>query len=118
MDGVVTDGGSAVDEAMLTGEPMPVVKGPGDQVIGATINTTGSFVFRATRVGRDTVLAQIVQMVQAAQGSKAPIQRLADRVSAMFVPLVMVLAAPPSWRGTCWARSRRSRTAWWRPSPC
>jgi len=93
VDGLVTDGGSAVDEAMLTGEPMPVVKGVGDEVIGATINTSGSFVFRATRVGRDTVLAQIVQMVQAAQGSKAPVQRLADQVSARFVPLVMALAA-------------------------
>ncbi|HMJ81143.1 MAG TPA: heavy metal translocating P-type ATPase [Candidatus Dormibacteraeota bacterium] len=92
VDGVVTDGTSAVDESMLTGEPMPVAKSHGDAVIGATMNTTGSFVMRATRVGADTVLAQIVRMVEAAQGSKAPIQRLADRVAAVFVPLVMTLA--------------------------
>jgi Cu+-exporting ATPase len=93
VDGIVTDGASVVDESMLTGESMPVTKAAGDEVIGATLNTTGSFVFRATRVGRDSVLGQIVRMVQAAQGSKAPIQRLADSVSARFVPLVMALAA-------------------------
>ena len=71
---------------MLTGEPIPSRKGPGDEVIGATINTTGSFVMRATRVGRDTALARIVELVQRAQGSKAPIQRLADRISEVFVP--------------------------------
>jgi Cu+-exporting ATPase len=78
---------------MLTGEAMPVTKGPGDEVIGATINTTGSFVMRATRVGRDTALAQIVEMVRRAQGSKAPIQRLADQISGVFVPVVLVVAA-------------------------
>ncbi|HXQ96304.1 MAG TPA: heavy metal translocating P-type ATPase [Candidatus Acidoferrales bacterium] len=88
VDGVVVSGTSAVDESMLTGEALPAEKRAGDEVIGATLNTTGSFVFRATRVGRDTALAQIVRMVQAAQGSKAPIQRLADRVSAYFVPFV------------------------------
>jgi Cu+-exporting ATPase len=93
VDGVLTDGTSAVDESMLTGEAIPVTKGTGDVVIGATLNTTGSFVMRATRVGADTVLAQIVRLVEAAQGSKAPIQRLADRVAAVFVPLVMALAA-------------------------
>jgi Cu+-exporting ATPase len=93
VDGVVTEGTSAVDEAMLTGEAMPVTKGPGDEVIGATLNTTGSFVMRATRVGRETALAQIVEMVRRAQGSKAPIQRLADRISDVFVPVVMVVAA-------------------------
>jgi P-type Cu+ transporter len=93
VDGVVTLGTSAVDESMLTGESLPVSKAAGDEVIGATLNTTGSFVFRATRVGRDTVLGQIVRMVQAAQGSKAPIQRLADTVSARFVPMVIGLAA-------------------------
>ncbi|MGZ3588565.1 MAG: heavy metal translocating P-type ATPase [Candidatus Limnocylindrales bacterium] len=93
VDGVVTDGASAVDESMLTGEAMPVAKARGDPVIGATLNTTGSFVMRATRVGSDTVLAQIVRLVEAAQGSKAPIQRLADRVASVFVPLVMLLAA-------------------------
>src|SRR5450759_2216591 len=80
-DGVLTEGSSAVDEAMLTGEAMPVTKRPGDEVIGATLNTTGSFVMRATRVGSETALAQIVELVRRAQGSKAPIQRLADRIS-------------------------------------
>jgi Cu+-exporting ATPase len=93
VDGIVASGSTSVDEAMLTGEPMPVSKGPGDQVIGATINGTGSFVMRATHVGRDTVLASIVRMVREAQGSKAPIQRVADRVIDWFVPLVIVLAA-------------------------
>ena len=93
VDGIVTLGTSSVDESMLTGESLPVTKAVGDEVIGATLNTTGSFVFRATRVGRDTVLGQIVRLVQAAQGSKAPIQRLADTVSARFVPMVIGLAA-------------------------
>jgi Cu+-exporting ATPase len=92
VDGVVVDGTSAVDESMLTGEAMPVVKGRGDEVIGATINTNGTFVFRATRVGRDTALARIVALVEQAQGSKAPIQRLADRISEAFVPAVLVVA--------------------------
>ena len=92
VDGVVHEGSSAVDEAMLTGEAMPVTKGPGDEVIGATLNTTGSFIMRTTRVGRDTALAQIVEMVRRAQGSKAPIQRLADRISGVFVPVVLVVA--------------------------
>jgi Cu+-exporting ATPase len=93
VDGVVVDGASALDESMITGESMPVVKGPGDAVTGATLNTTGAFTFRATRVGADTVLARIVRMVADAQGSRAPIQRLADAVSERFVPLVIVLAA-------------------------
>ena len=93
VDGIVVQGGSAVDESMLTGEAIPVEKGVGDEVIGATLNTTGSFVFRATRVGRDTALARIVAMVQAAQGSKAPIQRMADQVSAWFVPFVLATGA-------------------------
>jgi P-type Cu+ transporter len=93
VDGVVAEGMSAVDESMLTGEPIPATKGPGDEVIGATINTTGSFVMRATRVGRDTALARIVELVQRAQGSKAPIQRLADRISEIFVPAVLLTAA-------------------------
>jgi Cu+-exporting ATPase len=93
VDGLVVEGGSAVDASMLTGEPIPVVVGPGDDVIGATQNTTGTFVMRATRVGRDTALARIVDLVQRAQGSKAPIQRLADRVAEVFVPLVLVVAA-------------------------
>jgi len=91
VDGLVVSGGSAVDESMLTGEAMPVSKCPDDEVIGATINTSGSFVMRATRVGRDTALARIVELVRRAQGSKAPIQRLADRVSERFVPFVLVV---------------------------
>ena len=78
---------------MLTGESLPVEKGPGDTVIGATLNKTGSFVFSATKVGRDTTLAQIVRLVEEAQGSKAPMQRLADTISGYFVPVVLVLAA-------------------------
>ena len=93
VDGIVVEGMSAVDEAMLTGEPIPATKTAGDEVIGATVNTTGSFVMRATRVGRDTALARIVELVERAQGSKAPIQRLADRVSEVFVPLVLVVAS-------------------------
>jgi P-type Cu+ transporter len=93
VDGRIEDGRSALDESMLTGESLPVDKGPGDQVIGATLNKTGSFVFRATKVGRDTTLAQIVRLVEEAQGSKAPMQRLADRISEVFVPAILVLAA-------------------------
>jgi len=93
VDGVVVSGGSSIDESMLTGEPVPVLRGEGDQVIGATMNGSGTFVLRATHVGRDAVLGQIVRMVRDAQGSKAPIQRIADRVIEWFVPLVLVLAA-------------------------
>jgi Cu+-exporting ATPase len=92
VDGRITDGSSALDESMLTGEAMPVAKGIGDEVTGATLNTTGTFLFRATRVGRDTVLAQIVRLVEQAQGSKAPIQQLADRVTGWFVPAVVLVA--------------------------
>ena len=92
VDGVVTEGRSAVDESMLTGESIPVEKGPGDEVIGATLNRTGSFRFRATKVGRDTALAQIVRLVEEAQGSKAPIQRVADYIASIFVPVVLAVA--------------------------
>ena len=92
VDGVVTEGASAVDESMLTGEPMPVGKKIGDEVIGATLNTTGSITFRATRVGKDSALGQIVRLVEDAQATKAPIQRLADRVAGVFVPVVIALA--------------------------
>ena len=92
VDGVVIEGRSAVDESMLTGEPIPVDKKPGDTVFGGTINWEGLLTFRATRVGKETALAQIISMVQDAQGSKAPIQALADRVAAIFVPAVIVIA--------------------------
>ena len=92
VDGVVFEGRSSVDESMLTGESMPVGKGPGDEVIGATLNKLGALKFEALKVGKDTALAQIVRMVEEAQGSKAPIQRLADQVSAVFVPAVIGVA--------------------------
>jgi len=92
VDGVVTEGRSSVDESMVTGEPIPVEKTEGDKVTGGTINATGSFVMRAERVGADTLLAQIVRMVGEAQRSRAPIQRLADTVSAWFVPAVVIIA--------------------------
>ncbi|MEH1885944.1 heavy metal translocating P-type ATPase [Nostoc sp.] len=92
VDGEVIAGASTVDEAMVTGESLPVKKQPGDEVIGATINGAGAFQFRVTRVGNDTFLAQIVKLVQQAQGSKAPIQRLADRVTGWFVPAVIAVA--------------------------
>jgi len=92
VDGIITDGKSSVDESMITGESMPVKKEKGDEVIGATINRTGSFQFRATKVGKDTALAQIIKLVQDAQGSKAPIQRLADVIAGYFVPIVISIA--------------------------
>jgi len=93
VDGLVLEGASSVDASMLTGEPVPVEVVPGTEVIGGTINRTGTFVMRATRVGHDTALARIVDAVRSAQGSKAPIQRLADRIAEAFVPLVLILAA-------------------------
>jgi Cu+-exporting ATPase len=93
VDGVVVEGASTVDESMLTGESLPVDKASAAAVFGGTVNRTGSFVFRATRVGRETTLARIVKLVEEAQGSRAPIQRLADRVAAVFVPVVLVIAA-------------------------
>jgi Cu+-exporting ATPase len=109
VDGVVMEGRSAVDESMLTGESLPVEKGPGDPVIGATLNKLGMLKFEATKVGRETALAQIVRLVEDAQGSKAPIQKLADQVSAIFVPIVIAIAAvtflawyffiPAAWGG-------------------
>jgi Cu+-exporting ATPase len=93
VDGVIKEGYSSVDESMVTGESMPAEKKPGDTVIGATINKTGSFRFEATKVGRETMLSQIISMVQEAQGSKPPIARLADRIASIFVPTVMGIAA-------------------------
>jgi Cu+-exporting ATPase len=106
VDGVVLEGRSAVDESMLTGEPLPVERTTGDRVVGATVNQTGSLVIRAEKVGAETLLAQIVQMVAEAQRSRAPIQRLADRVAAGFVPAVIgvALASFAAW-------------AWWGPEP-
>src|SRR5437867_4366910 len=92
VDGVILEGTSSLDESMLTGESMPVDKGPGDQVIGATLNKTGYFRFKATQVGADTALAQIVRLVEEAQGSKPPIARLVDQVAAFFVPIVIAVA--------------------------
>jgi Cu+-exporting ATPase len=92
VDGIIKEGYSSIDESMVTGESIPVEKNAGDEVIGATINKTGSFQFEATKVGKDTVLSQIIRMVEEAQGSKAPIQRLADVISAYFVPAVIVVA--------------------------
>jgi len=108
VDGEIIDGNSTLNEAMMTGESLPVEKSIGDSVIGGTLNQTGSFRFRATRVGRDTMLSQMIKLIAEAQGSKAPIQRLADQVSAVFVPVVVGIAiltfiiwfllAPAEWR--------------------
>ncbi|PIR04730.1 MAG: copper-translocating P-type ATPase [Candidatus Liptonbacteria bacterium CG11_big_fil_rev_8_21_14_0_20_35_14] len=92
VDGVITEGESFVDESMVTGESMPVEKKINDSVVSGTINTNGSFIFRATKVGNETLLAQIIKMVEEAQGSRAPIQALADKISAIFVPIVLVIA--------------------------
>ncbi len=92
VDGIIVSGSSYVDESMITGEPMPVQKKENDLVVGGTINTTGAFVFKATKVGEETMLAHIIKMVEEAQGSKAPIQALADKISAIFVPTVLVIA--------------------------
>jgi P-type Cu+ transporter len=92
VDGILVEGSSEVDESMLTGEPLPVAKNPGDRVVGGTLNTTGAFRYRATSVGAESVLARIVGLMEEAQSSRAPIQRLADKVSAVFVPTVLAIA--------------------------
>src|SRR5699024_7275293 len=92
VDGEIIEGQSAIDESMLTGESIPIDKVPGDSVIGATINKNGALRINATKVGKDTALAQIVRVVEEAQGSKADIQRLADKISGVFVPIVVVIA--------------------------
>src|SRR5690606_16448673 len=93
VDGAIVDGSSYVDESMITGEPIPAEKHGGDPVVGGTVNKTGAFTFRATKVGADTVLAQIIRMVEEAQAAKPPIQQLADRIAGVFVPIVMAVAA-------------------------
>jgi P-type Cu+ transporter len=107
VDGVVTEGSSAVDESMVTGEPMPIVKDPGSRVIGATMNGTGTLLMRAERVGSETMLAQIVAMVSEAQRTRAPIQHLADRVAAYFVPAVVVIAIVAFTAWTLWGPAPR-----------
>ncbi len=92
VDGMIIEGHSSIDESMLTGEPLPVEKGAGDRVVGGTLNTAGSFLMTATHIGRDTVLAHIIDMVRTAQGSKPPVGRLADRVAGVFVPAVLLIA--------------------------
>lgn len=92
VDGIITEGNSFVDESMVTGEPMPAQKKVGDNIVAGTINTSGSFTFKATKVGSETLLAHIIKMVEEAQGSKAPIQALADKISSVFVPVVLVIA--------------------------
>ena len=109
VDGIIVDGVSTIDESMLTGESAPVDKAPGDQVIGATINGTGAFLFRATAVGQDTALAQIVRLVEDAQGAKPPMQRLADTVSAWFVPGVLIAAVVTF---TVWALAGSAGNHW------
>jgi len=92
VDGVITEGSSYIDESMVTGEPMPAQKKIGDSIVSGTLNTSGSFTFKATKVGSETLLAQIIKMVEEAQGSKAPIQALADKISSVFVPITLVIA--------------------------
>ncbi|HAR50857.1 MAG TPA: heavy metal translocating P-type ATPase, partial [Roseovarius nubinhibens] len=92
VDGELTEGRANIDESMITGEPLPVAKTPGDAVTGGTVNGTGSFEFRATRVGADTTLAQIIRMVEEAQGARLPIQGLVDRITLWFVPAVIAVA--------------------------
>jgi Cu2+-exporting ATPase/Cu+-exporting ATPase len=92
VDGEIVEGVSFIDESMITGEPMPIERKIGDLVVAGTINTTGSFIFKATKIGSETLLAQIIKMVEEAQGSRAPIQRLADKISGIFVPIVLVLS--------------------------
>jgi Cu+-exporting ATPase len=107
LDGIVLEGSSAVDESMVTGEPIPVVKRNGDRVIGATVNATGTFVMEVERVGPDTLLAQIVRMVSEAQRSRAPIQKLADRVSSYFVPAVVFIAVLTFFIWSIWGPDPR-----------
>lgn len=118
VDGVITEGSSSVDESMVSGEPIPVEKNPHDAVIGGTVNGTGSFIMRATKVGDDTLLAQIVRMVAEAQRSRAPIQRLVDTVASWFVPAVLLTAVSLLSSGRGLGRSPLTRLRWslqWKP---
>ena len=92
LDGIIVEGKSSIDESMISGEPIPVEKNVGDRVIGATVNQTGTFLMKTEKIGAETLLSQIVHMVAEAQRSRAPIQKLADRVAGYFVPVVMVIA--------------------------
>ena len=113
VDGELIEGRSSLDESMVTGESMPVTKEPGAKVIAGTLNQTGSFVMRADKVGQDTLLSQIVQMVAKAQRSRAPIQRLADQVAGWFVPAVIAVAvAGVRGLGDVRAGAARSRSVW------
>src|SRR5205085_295725 len=107
VDGTVMKGRTTVDESMVTGEPMPVTKEPGARVTGGTVNGTGSIVMKAERVGRDTLLAQIVQMVAEAQRTRAPVQRLADRIAAWFVPAVFTVAVAAFAAWSLWGPEPR-----------
>jgi Cu+-exporting ATPase len=119
VDGVVTEGRSSVDESMVTGESMPVSKAEGARVIGGTVNQSGGLVLRADKIGRDTMLSRIVDMVAKAQRSRAPIQRLADRVAGWFVPAVLVGGTRGIHRlGDVGGRSRGSRMRLLLRSPC
>src|SRR5699024_1769441 len=92
VDGIIVEGNSALDESMITGESLPIDKGIDDEVIGATINEFSAFKFKTTKIGKDTTLSQIIKLVEDAQGSKAPVQRLADKISGVFVPTVVLIA--------------------------
>jgi Cu+-exporting ATPase len=118
VDGQVVEGGSAVDESMLTGEPIPVVKQPGDKVIAATLNTNGSLVIRSERIGAQTVLSQIVQLVAQAQRSRAPLQRLADRVAGYFVAVVVAIAVLTLVGWASGGQGRAGPTGSSTPCPC
>ena len=118
VDGVILEGRSALDESMVTGESMPVTKEAGARVIAGTLNQSGSFVMRADKVGRDTLLAQIVQMVAEAQRSRAPIQRLADQVAGWFVPAVIAVAVTAFVVWATFGPEPRWPTGWSPPSAC
>jgi cation transport ATPase len=118
VDGEIVDGMSHIDESMISGEPLPVSKTTGATVIGGTLNTSGSFSFRATKVGGDTMLAQIIRMVEEAQGGKLPIQGVVDQITAWFVPAVIALAVPPSRSGPSGGPNRPIRSAWSMRSRC